>query len=219
MNRNSLLRLNVVIVSFVCLIGLSSNFQQSIMADMICDIGTVTGFANNSGGAGDNSSPPASFTIDLTGLGTDAAGNGFLDLTTFGDFSNQFEYIDISIESVSLGRLWNNDTTLDRFVGNNADNDIGQEYGENRNNSNGNASAVAQLTESELDTFLADGVLTISLEMFGAQVNNLNGTDETDEFITAKVTINEATAVPEPGGWLIATFISIVGVVRRKRLI
>lgn len=184
---------------------------------MICDVGTVTGFANNSGGFNDNSSPPASFTIQLTGLGTDAAGNGFLDLTTFGDFSNQFEYIDVSIEGVSLGRLWDNDTTNDSFVGNNADTDRGEEYGQNPNAPQiANSNAIAQLTESQLDTFLADdGILTITFEAFGAQVNNLDRDD--DEFITAKVTINEATSVPEPSGWLIATFVCINAATRRKR--
>lgn len=188
------------------------------MADIICDTGTVTGFANNSGGFNDNSSPPASFTIQLTGLGTNAAGNGFLDLTTFGDFSNQFEYIDVSIEGVPLGRLWDNNTTNDSFVGNNADNDVGQEYGTSPNGGGvTNSNAIAQLTESQLDTFLADGVLTISFDAFGAEVNNLVRDD--DEFITAKVTINDTTAVPEPSGWLIATFVGIAGVARRRRFI
>jgi len=80
------------------------------MADLISATDTVTGFANNAGGFDDNSNPPASFTIELTGLGTDAAGDGFLDLTTFGDFSNGFEYIEIYVENVSLGRLWDNNT-------------------------------------------------------------------------------------------------------------
>ena len=206
-------------VSLICSIGLSSYFQQTIMADTISDVGTVTGFASDSGGVNDNSMPPVGFTIELTGLGTDAIGDGFLDLTTFGDFSNEFEYIDISIEGLSLGRLWDNDTENDSFVGNTLNNDRGQEYGQDIGQDIGapigNAGAVAQLTESQLDTFLADGVLTISFEGFGAEVNNL--IRDEDEFITAEVTINEATAVPEPGGCLIATLLGMVGITRRKR--
>ena len=185
------------------------------MADLISATDTVTGFANEAGGFDDNSMPPAGFTIELTDLGTDAAGAGFLDLTTFGDFSNGFEYIDIYIEDVSLGRLWDNNTDNDSFVGNNADNDRGQEYGVTIGDETANQSAVAQLTESQLDTFLADGVLTISFHAFGAEVNNL--VRDTDEFITATVTINEAATVPEPSGWLIATLLGIIGTARRKR--
>ena len=217
MRRISALRLTATTVSIVCMMVLSSCFPQSISADIICSLDTVTGFANNSGGFGDNSSPPASFTISLSGLGTDAAADGFLDLTTFGDFSNAFEYIDVSIEGVSLGRLWNNDTSDDWFVGNNADNDRGGEYDRVVSGATINQSAVAQLTENQLDTFLADGVLIISFDRFGAEVNNLDNVPE--EFITAKVTINEPTAssVPEPSGWLVATVVGMIGSVRRKR--
>ncbi len=216
MKRISWLRIDIVTVRLVCLIGLLPFISQSIRADIICDSATVTGFANNSGGPGDNSSPPTSFSIQLTGLGTDAAGDGFLELTTFGDFSSAAEYIDISIEGVLLGRLWDNDTTNDSFVGNVADNDRGLEYGVNQSTQPANASAVAQLTESQLDTFLADGVLTVSFDDFGDEVNNLNR--DTDEFITAKVTINDATAVPEPSTWLLVTALGLVSVVRRMRI-
>lgn len=220
MKRISLQRLIGPTARLVCVIGLLFCFQQSVEADHICSTGTVTGFANDSGGFNDNSSPPTSFTIDLTGLGTDAAGNGFLELTTFGDFSNAAEYIDISIENVSFGTLWDNDTTNDSFVGTTADNDRGLEYGQNPSNQvnppPGNASAIAQLTESQLDTFLADGVLSVTFDAFGAEVNNL--VRDTDEFITAKVTINDPTAVPEPSTSLLVTALGLVSVVRRKRI-
>jgi len=217
MKRISVFKFNVATFSIVCFIGLSSCFQQSTMADVISSTGTVTGFANESGGFGDNENPPSAFTIELTGLGTNAEANGFLDLTTFGDFSNAFEYIDISIEGVSLGRLWDNDSSNDSFVGNNADNDRGQEYGEGFSGEITNESAVAVLSESQLDTFLADGVLTISFDGFGAEVNNL--VNEIDEFITATVTLNEPTAssVPEPSSCLIVTFVGMLGMARRKR--
>ncbi len=190
---------------------MSAFVQPAVMADMICSVETVTGFANDAGGFGTNDNPPAAFTIQLTGLGTDAFADGFLELTTFGDFSNAAEYIDISIEGVSLGRLWDNDTSNDNFAGNNQDDDRGQEYGQAFNGQLGNESALANLTESQLDTFLADGVLNISFDAFGDEVNNLQDAPDPDEFITAKVTI-----VPEPSNWLIAFLIGIVGTARRR---
>ena len=116
--------------------------------------------------------------------------------------------------------MWDNDTTNDSFVGTTADNDRGLEYGQNPSNQvnppPGNASAIAQLTESQLDTFLADGVLSVTFDAFGAEVNNL--VRDTDEFITAKVTINDPTAVPEPSTSLLVTALGLVSVVRRKRI-
>lgn len=219
MKRISFTIFNVVKVLVLCLIALPTCFNQSVKADLICSIGTVTGFANDSGGFDDNSSPPASFSIDLTGLGTDAAADGFLDLETFGDFSNAFEYVQICIEGDDLGILWDNDTSNDNFTGNNADNDRGQEYGTSPSGEVTNSNAIAQLTESQLDGYLADGVLSVTFKMFGAQVNNLNETGEPDEFISAKVTLNEASAVPEPSGWLILTLVGVLGTARRKRCI
>jgi len=214
MKRISFLKFDAAMVLIVFLIGLTTCFHQSANADMICSIGTVTGFANDSGGFDDNSSPPASFTIDLTGLGTDALAGGFLELTTFGDFSNAAEYVEIWIEGDNFGVLWDNNTSNDSFVGINTDSDIGEEYGQSFNSAS-NASAIAQLTESQLDTYLADGVLSITFETFGAEVNNLVRDD--DEFIEAKVTVNAATTVPEPNSWLIATLVGMIGSVRRKR--
>jgi hypothetical protein len=157
---------------------------------------------------------PASFTIELTGLGTDALSSGFLELTTFGDFSNPGEYIDISIEGVSLGRLWDNNILNDSFDGTSADNDRGEQYGTNFSTETTNASAIVQLTESQLDTFLADdGILTVSFDAFGIQVDNLS--DDPDEFITATVTI----AVPEPSACLFVAFVGLIGTIGRRRTI
>ena len=197
------------------IIGLLFCFSWPLQAGMISTLETETGFANESGGFDDNSSPPASFTIELNGLATVATGDGFLNLTTFGDFSNANEYIDVSIEGVSLGRLWDNDTTNDNFVGNLEDNDRGLEYGENVSTETGNPGAVAQLTQDQLNAFLADGVLSVSFDAFGAEVNNLQR--DTDEFITAQVTINDATAVPEPCGWLLMMLLGTTTVFRRRK--
>lgn len=209
-------RAHVVAAWATCFFGLMSLFCHSTQADIICSTATVTGFANSAGGVGDNTNPPASFTIELTGLGTDAPGSGFLDLTTFGDFSNAGEYIDVSIEGVSLGRLWDNVTTNDSFEGSVADNDRGLEYGQNFSTEPANASARAQLTESQLDEFLADGTLIISFDAFGAEVNNL--VRDEDEFITALVVINDTAVVPEPSSFLFAALAGVVATVRRKRI-
>ena len=218
MKRISLLRRSTVTASIICLIALSSYFQQTIMADVICSIETVTGFAN-SVEFDTNVMPRAGFTISLSGLGTDAEAGGTLDLTTFGDFSNAAEYIDVSIEGVSLGRLWDNNILNDSFIGNKVNNDRGQEYGTSPSGEDTNTNAIAQLTESQLDIFLSDGVLEVTLEAFGPEVNNLNAIDEDEEFITAKVTLNEAvaTAVPEPSGWLVLTLVAMARVTIRSR--
>ncbi len=211
----SMLRLAAISAFGFSLIAMSTCLQQSVSADVICSIETVTGFANEAGGFDSTDNPPAGFTIELTGLGTDALAGGFIELMTFGDFSIAAEYIEISIEGDALGILWDNDTTNDEFVGNNADNDRGQEYGQGFGTEVTNESAVAQLTESQLDDYLADGVLTINFEMFGAEVNNLVRDD--DEFITAKVTINQANAIPEPSVWLIAVLTGMIGTALRRR--
>lgn len=219
MKRASFIVFNVAKVLVLCVFVLPTCYNQSAKADLICSIGTVTGFANDSGGFGENSSPPAAFSIELTGLGNDAPADGFLDLTTFGDFSNASEYVEVSIEGDDFGRLWDNDTDNDSFIGSIADNDTGQEYGDSPNGGLTNSNAIAQLTEAQLDRYLADGVLTITFSAFGAEVNNLNDADEPDEFISAKVTLNEAATVPEPSASLILTLVGVLGTAGRRRTI
>lgn len=156
---------------------------QDARAGIITVSQTVTGFADIGGGL-----PPAPFSITFSGLTVPATGPGTLLLTTFGDFDNQSEWIDISLDGISFGRLWDIDTTNDRFIGTVADNDTGQQYGEEGTN----PAATATLSQTELNGFLADGSLTVSFTEFAPAVSNFASRPQ--EFITATLTF----PVPEP---------------------
>ena len=148
---------------------------------------TVTGFAD----AGAN--PPNPFSITFSALPTQSVAGGTLNLVTFGDFDSPMEYIDVTIDGVSFGRLWDSNPLNDQFNGTIADNDIGRQY----NAPTGNPAANLTLSKAVLDGILADGTFLIGFS-FGPTVSNVFNTP--NEFITATLTYESASvaAVPEP---------------------
>ena len=171
---------------------------------------TVTGFANVSG----TSVPPNAFQITFSGLPTDSVGGGVLSLETFGDFNAAGDWIDISIDGTSFGRLWDINPANDEFDGFTADDDKGQQYGDHGTNSG----ATLELSEGQLDGFLADGFFVIGFDEFGPGVGDLVG--QQDEFITAtlefEVGSNQGT-VPEPTTFVVWSLLGALGICGWRR--
>lgn len=157
---------------------------------------TVTGFANGS------AEPPDPVTITLTGLPTFSTTAATLTLVTFGDFNLSSEYIDIAIDGLSFGRLWDFNSSNDPFVGNVFDNDFGNQY-----SLSGNSSATTTIAIGTLNGLLADGEIAIDLS-FSPSVENLS--DDPDEFITATLVI------PEPATLALLGLSGCVLITRRR---
>ncbi len=182
-----------------------------VQAGVITVTDTVTGFNDSTG-----SNPPNPFTITFTGLPTNSVAGGVLNLVTFGDFDAASEYIDISIDGVSFGRLWDNNTANDSFEGTVLDDDRGQQYGSFGTNPGANL----VLSEAVLDGFLADGTVVIGFDNFGPGVDNLQANP--NEFITATLEYQsvDVSAVPEPSSLAlfgIGACIAGLGAARRRR--
>jgi len=191
----------------LCLV-LSIATTGQIQASISTSTATIAGFANATG-----SNPPNSFQIVFSGLPTDSVAGGVLNLETFGDFNAPGEWIDISIDGISFGRLWDNNPSNDQFDGFTTDDDDGQQYG----TSGTNAGATLQLTESQLDAFLADGSFVIGFDAFGPDVDNFSG--QTEEFITATLEFDAAdqSAIPEPTTFFVWSLLSVMGLCEMRR--
>ena len=160
---------------------------------------TVTGFANATG-----SNAPNAFQIVFSGLPTDSATGGVLTLETFGDFNGETEWINISVDGTSFGRLWDINPANDSFEGFLADDDKGQQYG----TFGTNAGATLQFSESQLDAFLADGSFVLGFETFGPDVDD-HPDEPQDEFIKATLEFEVADTIPEPTTSII--LLSLIG--------
>lgn len=127
-------------------------------ARMVHQHESVTGFAD-----GTTPSSPNSFTIEFDNLPTFAESDGLLSLWTFGDFGANDEWIDVSIEGTYFGRIWDGNPGNDSF--NSFWNmDVGSTYavpffpfGE--------SSTYLILNVDLLNTFLADGILELTLTL------------------------------------------------------
>lgn len=201
----------LAVMGLAMLVTTATQVHAGIVNVTVTD--TVTGFNDAT-----NLSPPYPFTITFSGLPTDSVGGGVLSLTTFGDFSYFLEYIDISVDGDSQGRLWDNDPGNDSFTGTVLDNDVGRDYAITSSGSNPGANLF--LSEAELDSFLADGTFVIGFDEFGPEVDDLY--DSPNEYITATLTYQTASsaAVPEPTSLAlfgISACVAGVGAARRRR--
>lgn len=131
-------------------------------------------------------------TIDAApAAGTDVSAEGAtLTLEAFGDFAdfNGFrdgsEYIDVSVEGISLGRFLDSDEGNDRFTG--PAGDLGSQY-------ESPSTGVATLAEAEVEAILADGQVVITYTM-GPGVNDLTYYYGTQEYL--KATLAFTATVP-----------------------
>jgi len=195
-------------IALLCIVGFAATGKQ-VQASISTSTETVTGFANTA------SNPPNPFNITFSGLPTDSLTGGILTLETFGDFNSSSEWIDISIDGTSFGRLWDRNTGNDSFVGSTIDDDRGLEYG----SFGSNAAATLQLSEADLDGFFADGEFVINFG-FGPDVGNISSNP--DEFITATLDFEIENAstqgvVPEPTTFAVWSLLGVMGLCRRLR--
>jgi len=182
-------------------VAISVASAGQIQASISTSTATVTGFSNANG----SSLPPDPFQITFSGLPTDSAAGGVLTLETFGDFNGPNDWIDISIDGTSFGRLWDSNPANDSFAGLIADDDKGQQYG----NFGTNSGATLQLSEIQLDTFLADGSFVLGFDAFGPGVGNLDGFGE--EFITATLEFEVGNQIPEPTTFVLWSLLGAMG--------
>jgi len=147
-----------------------------------------------------------------------------LTLETFGDFNSVKEWIDISIEGTSFGRLWDHNPSNDGFVGFTTNDDRGRQYGLYGRNDG----ATLKLSESQLDVFLADGTFVLGFDDFGFKVDNLRFIRSLpDEYITATLVFDVEVGLdlesnlsisPEPTTFVVWSLLGTMGLcgLRRK---
>ena len=170
----------------------------SANAQLINQAQTVSGFANN------GFNPPSPFNITFSGLPTSSAAGGTLSLEVFGDFNtSSLEWLAVTMDGVSLGRILDANVNNDNFVG--IPGDIGNQY-------ISPTFAGLSFTKTEFDNYLANGSLDLGFS-FGPHVSNLfPGTAE--EYITATI---EFTAVPEPSTFALAAGLLAFGLIQMRR--
>lgn len=139
---------------------------------------------------------------------TDAFGDATLTLTLFGDFDMVDEYLNVMVEGLNLGNIFDNNPGNDAF---DLVSDVGCQY----NGVFGPCSAIstsATILFADLKPRIADGLLSITFDP-SATVNNLTGNSQ--EFVSATLSFNRA--VPEPGS-LALVGLGITGLIgARKR--
>lgn len=113
----------------------------------------------------------APFTLSFTNVPAPAAG-GTLRVRAKGDFSSSAEYLDVTAESISLGQIFDDDQTNDRF---NAPSDHGYD--------NIVLNGTATLSLSEFQTLAADGIINVTIDP-SQSVNDLGAGEFVEVIIT-----------------------------------
>ncbi|MEM9585831.1 MAG: hypothetical protein AAGA03_01005 [Planctomycetota bacterium] len=167
--------------------------------------------------------PPPPVVITFTDLHPDSFDGGTLSIQTRGDFDGDFddggfggEWIDMWIDDISLGRIWDRDPANDQFVSDQTspDNDRGSRYFVNGSN----ISATAVLSETQLDEVLADGEIDVRFE-FGPLVQEKDFGEGLNEFVEASIVyqFDDAVAVPEPACGALASIAAGMALLSRRR--
>lgn len=139
-------------------------------------------------------------TIDFLGVPTNAAGDATITLDVLGDFNGTSEFLDVSVDGVSLGRLFNGvdgDDAFD-FVGDNPGSTI-------------LSTSVTTSATISLALFLgliADGALSFTFDPTEAQ--------QPGQGVPAALTVTVSYPVPAPGA-LAAFGLAGLAVSRRRR--
>lgn len=144
-------------------------------------------------------------TILFNNLVTPTAilGDATFNFTVNGDLNSSNEFVDVSIDGVSLGRVFDNNTTNDPF---NFASDIG-------NQSQSDLSGSATISNAIFAPLIADGILNLTFNFsgpvdFAGTVNKLEGS----------ITFTEVSSVPLPASALfLLSGIFGLGVLRRRR--
>lgn len=176
-------------LALAAVLGVASRSE----AGMVYDVETVTGFAD-----GTSSSSPNSFTIQFDNLPTLSGSDGVLGLWTFGDFDSNSEWIDVSIEGTYFGRIWDGNAGNDSF--NSFWNmDVGSAYGIPFFPF-GESSTYLILNVDLLNTFLADGILELTLSLSPSVSNNFFPLPQESITASLKYTSIDVPPPPTPGG-------------------
>lgn len=135
----------------------------------------------SAGGSGPN--------ISINNLVTPTAtsGDATITLNLNGDFNSSSEYVDITIDGFSLGRIFDNNTANDAF-------DFAGDIG---NQSQSTLTGTATISQSIFAGLIADGFLNLFFDTSSGvnccgTVNHLSGT----------IAFNEVSAVPLPAALL-----------------
>ena len=106
------------------------------------------------------------FDVTVAATQTAASSDGLLTITISDDLDLSSENATISIEGISLGIVFNNNATDDRFDRFDTDSELDNGF------QNTLRTITATLTEAELDQVLADGVVEVNFTLTSS-VNQL----------------------------------------------
>jgi len=163
------------------------HIKENVMKKILLSVLLVLSFGANAAvisfgpASASGSGPLITFNNLVTPTGI--VGDAIITLNVNGDFNSDFEYADVSLDGLSLGRIFDNNTTNDPF---NFNNDVG-------NQSQSTLTGSATIANLDFAALIIDGFLNLSFDTSSnvnccGTVNHLSGT----------ITFNEVSAVPVP---------------------
>ena len=154
----------------------------------------------------------ASFTVSITSVPTNPAGNAVLTLTSEGDHNGGSESFNVSIEGFDLGVFLDSNPDNDSFD-NASFSDIGNTCGASN-------AAPATIPLANLQSIVADGEIEITFSSSSANISDF--CDDPQEFLQVEVLFDLQEQVPAVPPWaallLIILLAAIGGFLSRRRM-
>lgn len=142
------------------------------------------------------------FYLYINGAPTSAIGGATFTLSGLGDFSESIEYMDVWVESFSVGRVFNNQAGDDVLSGS----DIGRD--------SVFFSRSTSIPISSLLPIISNGVIAVRIKP-SDWVDDTSLLGNPEEYLTAAITYNYSVVPVPPAVWLFGSALGVMGWMRR----